>query len=125
MFRQSVTLTRDIERGRVELARLEASAPPTRRRPPPGSRAAHLARPVAAGPDGDAGAARRSFPRYRAVSSGALQLADLQQPAPPGEAYYKMLVVGDHAYAIFATPAGARLPDRRQPARARPRRSTR
>src|SRR5207237_1950897 len=33
---------------------------------------------------------------------------DLQATLRPGEAYYKMLVLGEHAYAIFATPSTAR-----------------
>jgi CHAT domain-containing protein len=107
MFRQSVTLTRDIERGRVELARLEASDQPT---------AAGAARIVELRTtigqwqrDQTAMQAQLSqFPRYRAVSTGALQLADLQALLRPGEAYYKMLVLGDHAYAIFVTRETAR-----------------
>ena len=44
-----------------------------------------------------------------------LELADLQRLLRPGEAYYKMLVVGGDAYAVFATAGSrARLPDRRQ-----------
>ena len=107
MFRQSVTLTRDIERGRVELARLQASDQPT---------AAGAARIVELRTlieqwqrDQAAMQSRLSqFPRYRAVSSGALRLTDLQVLLRPGEAYYKMLALGDHAYAIFVTRTGAR-----------------
>ena len=44
LFRQSVTLTRDIERGRIELARLEASRPPTAAGDGADRRAAGLAR---------------------------------------------------------------------------------
>lgn len=107
LFRQSVTLTRDIERGRVELARLEASDAPSAAGT---ARMAELR--VSLGQwrqDQVAMQARlAAFPRYRAVSSGALALADLQHLLRPGEAYYKMIVVGDHAYAIFATNAAAR-----------------
>jgi CHAT domain-containing protein len=107
MFRQSVTLTRDIERGRVELARLEAS---------PAQTAAGTARigelRTSIGQwQGDQVALQAQlaqFPRYRAVSSGALQLADLQGLLRPGEAYYKMIVLGDHGYALFITNGVAR-----------------
>lgn len=107
MFRQSVTLTRDIERGRVELARLESSAQPS---------AAGTARIVELRASleqwqRDQTAMQASlaqFPRYRALSGGALQLADLQALLRPGEAYYKMLVLGDHAYAVFVTQGAAR-----------------
>ncbi len=107
MFRQSVTLTRDIERGRVELARLQGTDQPT---------AATAARIVELRTaldqwqrDQTAMQARLAqFPRYRAVSGGALQLADLQGLLRPGEAYYKMLVLGEHGYAIFVTRDAAR-----------------
>ena len=61
------------------------------------------------------------FPRYRAVSSGALRLADLQGLLRPGEAYYKMLDAGRPCLCdLRHLRHGARLPDRRDPARARP-----
>jgi CHAT domain-containing protein len=106
IFRQSVTLTRDIERGRVELSRLEAA-------PPSAAGSARVAQlQILLGQwqqDQVATQARlASFPRYRAVSSGALSLADLQQQLRPGEAYYKMVVAGGHSYAILITPQGAR-----------------
>jgi CHAT domain-containing protein len=107
MFRQSVTLTRDIERGRVELARLEASDQPN---------AAGTARIVEL--RGSIGrwqqdqvamqAQLSQFPRYRAVASGALTLPGLQGLLRPGEAYYKMITLGDHAYAVFVTRESAR-----------------
>src|SRR5439155_25849583 len=53
-------------------------------------------------------AALSSFPRYRAVSSDTIALADLQKILRPGEAYYRMTIVGDHAYALLVTPASAR-----------------
>jgi CHAT domain-containing protein/tetratricopeptide (TPR) repeat protein len=107
MFRQSVTLTRDIERGRVELARLEASDAPT---PATTARIAELRASIGQWQQDQTAMQARlaQFPRYRAVSSGALQLADLQALLRPGEAYYKMLTLGDHAYAIFATSGTAR-----------------
>ncbi|HVQ07430.1 MAG TPA: CHAT domain-containing protein, partial [Allosphingosinicella sp.] len=107
MFRQSVTLTRDIERGRIELARLEASDAPT---PAATARMAELRISIGQWQQDQTAMQARlaQFPRYRAVSSGALRLADLQGLLRPGEAYYKMLTLGDHAYAIFVTSGGAR-----------------
>ncbi|HYI49050.1 MAG TPA: CHAT domain-containing protein [Allosphingosinicella sp.] len=107
MFRQSVNLTRDIERGRVEFARLEASTAPTAAGT---ARMEELRVAIAQWQQDQTAMQARlaEFPRYRAVSSGALQLADVQRMLRPGEAYYKMIVVGDHAYAIFATPGAAR-----------------
>jgi CHAT domain-containing protein len=107
MFRQSVNLTRDIERGRVELARLEAADAPTAEA---NARMAELRASLAQWQQDQTAMQARlaQFPRYRAVSSGALALADLQRLLRPGEAYYKMIAVGDHAYAIYATNGGAR-----------------
>ncbi len=107
LFRQSVNLTRDIERGRVELARIEASEAPT----PAGiARAAELRALLGQWQQDQIATQARlgEFPRYRVVSSGALELADLQRLLRPGEAYYKMIVVGAEAYAIFVTTASAR-----------------
>ena len=107
LFRQSVNLTRDIERSRVEVARLSGLAEPT---------AADTARlealrPQLAALETDQVATQAKlaeFPRYRVVSGGAMSLADLQKVLREGEAYYKMTMVGDDAYAIFATPTSAR-----------------
>ncbi|HYD12481.1 MAG TPA: CHAT domain-containing tetratricopeptide repeat protein [Allosphingosinicella sp.] len=107
MFRQSVTLTRDIERARVELARLQPTDQPTAAS---AARIVELRASIEQWERDQAAMQARlaQFPRYRAVSSGALQLADLQALLRPGEAYYKMLVLGDHAYAIFMTREAAR-----------------
>jgi CHAT domain-containing protein len=107
LFRQSVTLTRDIERGRIELARLEASDAPS----PAGAARILELRTLLGGWQRDQAAAQArlaEFPRYRAVSSGVLALADLQRLLRPGEAYYKMIIAGGDAYAIYATAGAAR-----------------
>ncbi len=107
MFRQSVTLTRDIERARVELARLQASDQPTAAG---AARVEELRGAIERWQRDQAVMQARlaQFPRYRAVADGALQLAELQALLRPGEAYYKMIVLGDHAYAIFLTREAAR-----------------
>src|SRR3546814_20587827 len=50
-----------------------------------------------------------AFPQYRVVASGKLDLAELQQVLRPGEAYLKMLVVGEGVYAMLIEPAAAQL----------------
>jgi CHAT domain-containing protein len=107
LFRLSVTLTRDIERGRVELARLQSSDAPSAAG---AARIAELQASLGAWQRDQVAtqAQLAQFPRYRAVSNGLLTLADLQQLLRPGEAYYKMLVVGGDAYAVFATRDGGR-----------------
>jgi CHAT domain-containing protein len=104
LFRQSVSLTRDVERTRVEIARLEAEEAPD---------AARLAalREALAGLERDQVATQArlaEFPRYRAVAGGAMSLAELQALLRPDEAYYKMTVVGDDSYALWVTPSAAR-----------------
>ncbi|MGQ0588035.1 MAG: CHAT domain-containing protein, partial [Sphingosinicella sp.] len=108
LFRQSINLTREIERTRVELARLEAggdAAPPA-----PAGRIDALRASLAQLRDTQIATQARlaDFPRYRVVAGNALSLADLRQLLRPGEAYYKLVLVGDDAYALFVTPDGAR-----------------
>jgi tetratricopeptide (TPR) repeat protein len=104
LFRQSVSLTRDLERSRVELSRAEAAEAPD-----PVRIAALRASVGQLERDQVATQARLAeFPRYRAVASGAMSLADLQRLLGAGEAYYKMIEVGDDLYAMFVTPGGAR-----------------
>jgi CHAT domain-containing protein len=104
LFRQSVSLTRDIERARVELARAEAAEPADP------ARIAELRSGLAdLERDQVATQARLAeFPRYRAVAAGAMSLADLQALLAPGEAYYKLIQVGDSLYGLLATPDRAR-----------------
>ena len=107
LFRLSVNLSRDIERARTELARIEAVDPPA---PADEARAATLRRQLDERREEQASIQSRlaDFPRYRVVSGGAVGLADLQALLGPGEAYYKMLVVEDDAYGIFVTRDAAR-----------------
>jgi CHAT domain-containing protein len=107
LFRQSVTLTRQVERNRIELARLLDL-------PKPSPMEAARTRILRASLDSTqkeqltTQAALASFPRYRAVSSDTISLADLQKILRAGEAYYRMTIVGDHVYAMLVTPSGGR-----------------
>lgn len=107
LFRQAVTLTRQVERNRIELARLEELPNPS---------PADLARARALRADLEQAqqdsvatqAALASFPRYRAVSSEVIPLDEFQKSLRPGESYYRMTVVDDDIYAILATASSAR-----------------
>ncbi|MDB5694414.1 MAG: repeat-containing protein, partial [Alphaproteobacteria bacterium] len=107
LFRQSVNFGRDVERARVEIARLAAAPKPT---------AEDIVRLAAARADlaalETAQVATQSklaqYPRYRVVSGGAMTLADLQRVLRPGEAYYKMILVGEDGYGLLVTAAGGR-----------------
>ena len=108
LFRQSVTLTRQVERARIELARLSDIPEPT---PDEAARARvsvtaaleHSQKEQLA-----TQSALASFPRYRAVSTEVIPLADLQKVLRPGETYYRMTIVGDQVYAFLLTPTAAR-----------------
>jgi CHAT domain-containing protein len=107
LFRQSVTLTRQVERARIELARLEEQpklAPEEIVR----ARVLRASLREAQTQQTASQAALASFPRYRAVSGEVIPLADLQKSMRVGEAYYRMTIVGDHTYAVLVTPTLAR-----------------
>lgn len=107
LFRQATTLNRDIERLRIEDARL-AQLPQT---PDIGAlRAdARVQLDNLSLQQAETVAALSAFPQYSAVAPGKLDLAELQQVLRPDEAYLKMLVVGDGVYAMLVEPGGARL----------------
>jgi CHAT domain-containing protein len=107
LFRQSVALTRRIERNRIEFARIEDSAKPTPQELAKG-RLLQSAINATQKEQIATQAALASFPRYRAVSSEVIPLADLQKILREGEAYYRMTIVGDDAFAILVTRNSAR-----------------
>ena len=107
LFRQSVTLTRQAERARIELARVSDIAEPT----PEQQARARMFRSALEQSQKEQLAtqsALASFPRYRAVSDEVIPLADLQKILRPGEVYYRMTTVGDDVYALLVTPSAAR-----------------
>ncbi len=112
LFRQSVTLTRDVERTRIEVGRLQAIAQTSAA----SDAALAAAKASLAKLEADQVATQASlsaFPRYRAVSSSAMTLSDLETTLGPDEAYLKLAVVGPDLYALFARHDGAiayRLP---------------
>lgn len=107
LFRQSVTLTRDIERLRTEVARLAAKTEVTAQ-----ERAmieAGRARIAELEVEQTAVQAKlAAFPRYRVVTTGAMPLKELQQTLKEGEGYYKLTAIGNDAYAVMITPTQAR-----------------
>ena len=104
MFRQSVALTRDVERTRVAIARLQATPSPD------AAELATLQAQLAASEQAQAATQARlaQYPRFRAVSPAALPLAEMQAQLRPEEAYYKLIVLDRAVYAVLATRSGAR-----------------
>lgn len=102
LFRQSVNLTREVERTRIEVARLSSLPEPN------GDEQGRLvtARAQLQGLESDQVATQAklsAFPRYRALSTSAMTLAELQKALKPDEAYWKIAIVGQDVYGIFAT----------------------
>ena len=107
LFRQSTNLTRQIERARVEVARLE-EAPQLAPEELAKVRVLRASINQAQKQQVASQAALASFPRYRAVAGEVMPLADLQKSLREGEAYYRMTIVGDAAYAVLVTPGSAK-----------------
>ncbi|WP_443019830.1 CHAT domain-containing protein [Sphingomonas adhaesiva] len=108
LFRQSVTLSRDVARISGEVARLAADdpAPDT-----PAARALAAARARLATAEGEQTAVQSrlaEYPRYRVVAPAALELTALQAALTPGEAYYLLRTIGEDVYAMLITPKDAR-----------------
>ena len=117
LFRQSVTLTREIERVRTEVARLAAKAEATAQEK--AMLEAGRERIAALEVEQTAVQAKLSdFPRYRVVTTGAMPLKDLQETLQPGEGYYKLTTIGNDAYAVMVTPSAARAFKVARPVRA-------
>ncbi|WP_312846628.1 CHAT domain-containing protein [Sphingopyxis sp. PET50] len=107
LFRQATTLNRDIERARIEDARLAqmiASPEINALRADLKVRLDNLGFQQA-----ETVAALSAYPQYRVVAPGKLDLAELQQVLRADEAYLKMLVVGDAVYAMLIDNKGAQL----------------
>jgi len=107
LFRQATTLNRDLERARIEDARLAQL--------PDSPEVNALRADIKAQLDNlsfqqaETVVALSAFPQYRVVASGKLDLAELQQVLRPDEAYLKMLVVGDGVYAMLIEQGSAQL----------------
>ncbi|WP_241241794.1 CHAT domain-containing protein [Sphingobium algorifonticola] len=112
LFRQSVSLARDIERARITLAQLTQAQATN---PAVAGEIAAQQRDIAALADQQTAtlAALAAYPQYRAVAKDVLTLADMQATLKPGEAYFKMAQLGDALYAVWIDGEGAtgyRLP---------------
>ena len=108
LFRQSVTLSRDIVRVEGDIARIAGR--PVAEPDDAAAIAALRLRREALGRDQTAVLARLGdYPRYRSISNATVTLADVQGKLRAGEAYYKLVLVGDAAYALFASADTARI----------------
>ena len=106
LFRQSVTLSRAVESARIELGRLRALDNPDDNA---AMRMAALETELEelTAEQTATQAALASYPRYQAISTEALTIADVQATLQPGEAYLKLSQVAGQIFAIFTTAEGA------------------
>lgn len=107
LFRRSLAVSRDLERNRVQLARLAGS----------GADAATIAPQRANLIDEQQRLEQAqvqlvgqlsAFPHYRAVARRYVTLDELRGTLQPGEAYLKLTTLGQRTYALLVTPAGGR-----------------
>ena len=104
LFRQANSLSRDIERARIDLARYNDSATPVPQplRDEVVARIANLSSLQT-----ETLAQLSQYPQYRAVAQDSITLAELQGALRADEAYAKIAVVGDALFGILVTPTGA------------------
>lgn len=108
LFREAVNQSREVVRQTGEVATL-AAANPAEGSEAAANLAAARERLKALETEQTALQSRLSqYPRYRVLSPQTLTLADLQKTLRPGEAYYQLRLVGQDAYAVFATPDRSR-----------------
>ena len=108
LFRQSVSLTREIVASDVEVARLAA----VEQRGPLDEEA--LAKAQAhrrqLGIDQTGVLARlAAFPKFRVMANSAIALADLKAALGADEAYYKLVMVGETPFAMMVRRDGAQM----------------
>ncbi|WEK44960.1 MAG: CHAT domain-containing protein [Candidatus Sphingomonas colombiensis] len=106
LFRQSVSLSRDIERQRIVLAQLMQAAGenPSLRSQIADQQAAIDA---LAASQAETLAALEPYPQFRAISPRIVSLAEMQATLKPGEGYFKLAQLGDAYYGIWIDAQGA------------------
>ena len=117
MFRLAVTRTREIVRTEAEIARISAKPAPSAN-DMRNLEAAKASLDSMRADQTQLQAKLADYPRYKVLAPQQTELAEVQSALRPGEGYYKMMVIGDRLYAIYATHGTARAmqlqPTRRQ-----------
>jgi CHAT domain-containing protein len=108
LFRLAVRRSREIARQEVDVARLRGIEKPTAE----DIENLRIAEATLAAFQQEQAALTSqlsAFPRYKALAPQSLEIGDLQKELRSGEGYYKLIVVGDDLYGLFATSAGAKV----------------
>lgn len=108
LFRLSVARTREIVRTEVEIGRLSAITAPT---PAESARLAASRDTLSVLRDEQTRitAQLSKFPRYKVLSASTASLEELQGALRDGEAYYKVSIIGDAAYALYIEKGMAQI----------------
>ncbi|MDE2564102.1 MAG: CHAT domain-containing protein [Sphingomonadales bacterium] len=108
LFRLSLTRGREIVRAESDIAQLSALGKPT----PQDLDNLRSAQETLVSMQQDQTALLAklaAYPRYTVLSPQRVALKDLQAALKPGEAYYKMMAVGDELFTLFVEPDSAQL----------------
>jgi CHAT domain-containing protein len=106
LFRQSLSLARDIERGRIALAQLnDAGKNDSDAREEIARREAEI--DVLAADQAATLTSLAAYPQYRALSPQVLTLDEMRATLKSGEGYYKLAQLGDALYALWIDGQGA------------------
>jgi CHAT domain-containing protein len=106
LYRRSLGISRELERTRIEIARLTAAADTgdaDARLQSLRARRDQLSQAQLAAMD-----ALAAYPRYRAVAQRTASLKELRSSLRPGEGYLKIAQVAGSIYGIFISPDEAR-----------------
>ena len=107
LFRLAVARTRDIARTEAEIATLGAKPAPSPR-DVEDLAAAKSNLEALRGEQVKLQSQLADFPRYKVLAPSRTELSELRGAVRPGEGYYKLTVVGERVYGIYATNGGAR-----------------
>ena len=107
LFRQSVNLTRDIERLRVSIARLSGTGSGAGDNGPQVEALRRQLSDVERAQTATQ-AQLTQFPRYRVVTDPVVDLGQLQEVLRDGEIYYKLVTLDSESLAIVVTADSAR-----------------
>ena len=107
LFRRSLAVGRDIERARVQQARLATAEGDKTLL---AAQAADLAAQQARLEEAQLQLVSQlsAFPQYRAISRSYVTLPELRATLGAGEGYLKLVTLGERTYALLVTPSGGR-----------------
>jgi len=107
LFRQSVNLARGIERLRAALAQAALDAASDDPQAGLALEASRVELAALQARQLELQQQLAQYPRYRVVTDARMQLADLTATLGPDEAYFKLVMLDNAAYAIFARASGS------------------